>query len=452
MSPGNGTEAKTLFSYYATEWTDPDLQISYTFGYSSTASMLLCTCGCVLKATSGIGCTSTLPSGIASAGYIVTGIATVYDGLGALATGKQNVTVNPAPVMSASAILQSISTQLLNSKGSVDSTAQVLTLMGTVINKADCSKAPNCTSLNRSPCQVTTHTCGSCFDNYNGDVGDANTLCLDKASLLAAVSSSTSESVIQKQCLDPLCSGKGTCQYTNSDTGKYLSICNVGTSNCAAVCVCFDGYSGISCQVTPAELQAKQKARETLLVELSSLSQDQDLSTDAASSLALTLSQMTFVPSELSPAAVTMVLDVSEAILSSSSSCSSCIASVLSSLDNAATALVSNAKTGRRLLSMFNETSSNSLTVDSSAAKVLSLLSLAASSVEVFPGQQSLDTVYNTFRMSTESVETDHVSLSVPLTSVEALIGKKASSVSFSTPQEFTSAVKVSVIMTTQKS
>ena len=50
----------------------------------------------------------------------------------------------------------------------VDKVIQLVNVFAASISIANCSLAPDCTSLNRSSCFTTSHTCEGCLDGYKG--------------------------------------------------------------------------------------------------------------------------------------------------------------------------------------------------------------------------------------------------------------------------------------------
>jgi hypothetical protein len=156
-------------------------------------------------------------------------------------------------------------------------------LATSLLNTVNCSAAPNCSVLNRSPCTTTSHTCGPCYPTYSGDAGDSNSKCV----LLAAASPNNGRRYLTahscssnrdcdgfhtcsmdgictlppKQCPAD-CSGHGTCVFVFKDSGLPTRDCRSGFSNCSAVCQCWNDFNmSSSCSVPNNVIVLKQSYR-----------------------------------------------------------------------------------------------------------------------------------------------------------------------------------------------
>ena len=157
---------------------------------------------------------------------------------------------------------------------------------------ADCTKTPAsvCARLNRSPCSWFVNTCGYCLPGFLGAPYPANRACFapsGTAADTARVSYSTrakslldtifipgmpgsacvdgsscisgacvrtragktcDSSFGNKQCPDSGgCSLRGRCVFLGDDDHTILTSCGAYDATCRAVCVCNEGYSGLSC-------------------------------------------------------------------------------------------------------------------------------------------------------------------------------------------------------------
>jgi hypothetical protein len=155
-----------------------------------------------------------------------------------------------------------------------------------LLNRVDCTKAPNCIALNRNNCSSVANTCGSCLsDKYIGNDGDDNTLC-KKAAGLSTSSHSSCNSVNdcglwdtcvkgicvtnQKHCNDD-CSGHGKCQYININTDEVINSCLATDFSCDAKCLCYKGYNTKTCSFSDADIAIKKSLREKMLYNLNDL-------------------------------------------------------------------------------------------------------------------------------------------------------------------------------------
>jgi hypothetical protein len=99
----------------------------------------------------------------------------------------------------------------------------VITLGITTLNDVNCSRSPNCTSINRAECVSKDHTCGPCLLSYHGEAESDNTLCLLDNDPVS------SNSTLNQSCVDDTdCQGLQSC----SDH----QICEIPMKSCSENC------------------------------------------------------------------------------------------------------------------------------------------------------------------------------------------------------------------------
>ena len=112
----------------------------------------------------------------------------------------------------------------------VDLIVQSLAYATSLLNRIDCSKAPNCTALHRQACSSQLNTCGGCMATYIGDSGAGNSACIDESSLLAPANPNRTTSC--EATTD--CVGFEVCEATNSSCVVPLKSCpTAGDSECS---------------------------------------------------------------------------------------------------------------------------------------------------------------------------------------------------------------------------
>jgi hypothetical protein len=324
-SPPSGSEMETPFTLSASRWQDPDLPLTYQFGFTTGDSQ-----PAVLIAVRSeeAYATTTLPAGRQLRGNMVICSVEVFDSLGASVktTAEVKVTaVAPADKITA------LTSLLQSSDGGIDDTRKILSVATTALNSADCSNAPNCTRLNRAACSTTAGHCGSCLQGFTGDAGDRNTLCMPSYALANATATSCLADsdcrywqrcngasrqceALPKSCSSS-CSGHGRCVFSDKVYGGTLPSCTLADRTCDAVCVCDDQFAGDFCKLDSAALSQRQAIWSSLVGSLSNLTRLEDINAEAVASWSTSLYSLTVRPHELSTADVRSVSALANATL-----------------------------------------------------------------------------------------------------------------------------------------
>jgi hypothetical protein len=318
ITPKEGTEMSTTFQYSTTQWSDPDLPITYLFGFVNAATGLLST---VQSRSVLTYASSSLPGGSSSSGFGVATIMRVFDNLNASSQLNITVLVNP---LSASAASSAITTQLANAAGStnLDDIKAVISVASSVISRADCTGVTGCNALHRAECSTTSSTCGPCLSGYIGQSGDGNSACVSSVV--------TGPVTIQQKCPND-CSGHGRCAMFASSTGLEQSTCSIIDTSCSAACVCDSGFAGTSC-VSEAALASSQALRSSLLNSLSLVIDNEDATADSVGNVISSVSGILQNPSDVNNHGLTTFHTIATTTLTNSLSSSEINSEVLSGL------------------------------------------------------------------------------------------------------------------------
>ena len=341
VTPTRGLGMNTSFMFLSSKWFDEDLPLSYHYGFVSSGALM------TLQSRSEISYgNSKLPVGDANLGYTLKLFAQVFDVMNAQTTVYDVAVVN-STVVSTKLLKDLISAELSNGAISVDNTKKVIGLVSSIMNNVDCSKSPNCTALNRSPCNDVANTCGVCVSNRftSSDEGhSSNSPCIRVTTLQNSVSSSSSagtleptsclkhtdcwgwQQCVRRSCISPEklcqgnCSGHGSCKFQDEQSFAQIKTCKVGDASCVAYCECNSKpvrYSGSTCSKTHEDMKASQALRGQLLLGLKNLTKSEDLSPETASSWISNLGSITGKTDEISSQAVDTVGQVLSNVVSS---------------------------------------------------------------------------------------------------------------------------------------
>ncbi|RYG69290.1 hypothetical protein EON64_03095, partial [archaeon] len=440
VSPPSGTELQVMFSFLAAEWLDQDLPISYQFAFVTPTGQTL-----VIQGRSQTSYTSSkMPAGPASNGNALPCSVEVFDVYDASVVVQQDVIVTELDEASQQ---NAVNAWLNNATdASIDDMKSALSVASTVLNRIDCSAAPDCSARNRESCLSTSNTCGPCKDGFTGDDGDANTACLSLDELFGSGSrrlgelfgsrylqssptnctSNTDCNVLQlcsaegeceykPRACPSSCSGHGSCVYLAQSTGLEVDSCPVDDFSCIAQCVCEAGYSGAACSISDADLPAQRDLRTSLVNTLNSIVASDDITASSLLTWSSYLYSIASNPYELSVDSISAVRAIA-ALTAMYSQETKVDYTLLTGVLDAVDALASIAYSGYN--TQGGELSNNT------AVDIIDTLTdfadvIASSLVD---GQSNVAFIYRNFRiissvMAIESLQ----NVSVPLSNAEAL-------------------------------
>ena len=404
VSPPMGIELETFFLFKAMNWTDKDLPLSYQFRYDTTQNYRL---GIGAQSQYSSSTTSLLPSGSDIAHYAINCSVEVFDFFAASSVASGSVVVRPV----SRAVAQAFALSTIKAASNGFLSLSSVNLLGTLLNKVNCSGSPNCAMIHRSPCSTVDRTCGSCLTGYIGEEGAHNTPCINS---IYPVTHNSSFLAQQKQCLSN-CSEKGVCIYVNSNTGRKLASCALQSTNCQAVCACGDGFVGSSCSFGAAELEQRQQIRSILLTAL--LNMTNHLSSAAITTvLAESLSAQTTNPDELN-----------------SESTSSIILSIASTLISYADKFkVDQYVISQQILVAINAIAGLQNLSKYSLSQLIQILQryILFASSQLYPAQESVENVFPNFKTSVGGLSSP--SVAVPLSALERFMDARPSTVDVS--------------------
>lgn len=467
ITPMEGTELSTTFSFFAQQWTDPDLPLTYQFAFESSTSLT----NLVIVSKSEFSyATSTLPAGRQDRDYGVNCSLQVFDILSAYTTEVVAVTVK---AVSADNKDTALLTLIKSGTGSADSAKNIISVVSTAINAVNCTAVANCSALNRSPCLRTSGECGPCMSGYIGDAGDRSTLCIPIAAAVAAnataVDCETDADCLEWQvcnqqagkCQAPLktcsrnCSTNGECLFVDLVTGLLQPSCSLDDPRCESVCSCVAGYSGAFCELNVKLLQTKRAVRSNLIDSLHNLTGTEDINPQSVSAWSASLYSLSIRPYELSVNDVKKVAAIANTTLQNAIALGiesyADIAGVLQATDTAASLLKYNYNPNDYSDANFNVTRNF---VNNTAAAIVQTVSTFADLVRnsMVLGQNRTALYYDNFRLSvdlgTVSPGGNNLTLDSPQSEVEVLQRTAPTTVSLSpgTLLNGTTAVAVKLV------
>jgi hypothetical protein len=457
VAPASGTEISTIYQFVTAVWTDPNLPISYQFGFTSVstgAAMVLQGRGQASVAS------STLPAGKFSSRYALECLVQVFDALNAMSTASATVRVEPQ--VNVTALQSTMRSQLTASLGNNDATKGLLSVSGAVLNTVSCALAPACASVNRGACSAVQNTCGECLSGYVGEPGDKNSQCIDTAAAKAVNTGAGSigdscsthadcagwnlcnTTLAVPECYLPnkecpnKCSRQGDCFFQRLSDGTTVRDCKAGDPTCAATCACYAAYSGQDCSVPALVAQERQALRSEFLTTLLSVAKTDDASEENIATLSTSLASLAQNPFELPLDAHTVVNGVAAVVLNSMADVTTvsyeAVSSVLDAVNAAAQASAAQA-----------DASVGSAVVDT----VSQFADIVAS--QLLAGQNGVSYIQDTFRMTAtrQSADTlrDHV-IAAPITDLEAAASNMVSSVAIDSLDDSSEEVAVTLIST----
>jgi hypothetical protein len=302
VTPEAGVELLTTFTFTAVQWSDPDLPLTYQFGFQSAVSLS----NLVIVSRSELSyATSSLPAGDVSRSNAVDCSLRIFDSLGAFAYRATTVLVDTPG--NADQATQLVLELLKNNADSVQGVKTALAVGSSVINAANCTAAPSCAPLNRQPCRKTSGQCGACLDGFVGDGGDRNTPCV-------AFTAPPEQLATAKSCAFN-CTGHGQCTFVSKVTGTTAAGCTLADTDCDATCVCIDNYSGEFCEVDPSTLRRRREVRSNLIRSLSNLTVQEDINTESVAAWSANLYALSIRPHEVSQLDAAVLADIANTTL-----------------------------------------------------------------------------------------------------------------------------------------
>jgi sugar lactone lactonase YvrE len=310
ISPNEGTEFREFFTFACSQWQDDNLPLQYQFGFvTPTGSQI------TLNSLSEISYKALqMPAGLKTNGYSLSCSAQIFDSLLANATTYSSVVVKEQSTQS-SKQLQNYFNQSVNIFASSDVSAikQATGMASYLLNKVNCSLAPDCSLLNRQACYSTAQTCGSCLSvDYIGTKGDSNEKCYKTLSDVP-----TTVSAVLKSCEGNGCSGHGTCKYKSLTTNQFISTCFENDLSCSPICSCDPGYTtNAICDISDEQAAVKMMYRENLLNGIQTLMGVEDVSDQSLSNWMNNVNEATKSSGELSENGILLALRISNNITS----------------------------------------------------------------------------------------------------------------------------------------
>jgi hypothetical protein len=387
--PGSGVELATSFTFAAAQWTDPDLPLTYQFGFHSAVSLS----NLVVVARSELTyATSALPAGDSTRTEAVDCSLRVYDSLGASADTLATVAVTKQTDANHASQLV---LDLLKSSDTVQGVKTALAVGSGVLNAANCTLAPSCAPLNRQPCRMSSGQCGACLDGFAGDAGDRNTLCV-------ALTASPMQLAATKGCAYN-CSGHGECVFVNQLNGVAVTKCTFADAYCEATCACTEDYSGQFCEIDPVTLRRRREVRSNLIVSLSNLTLEEDINHESVASWSANLYALSIRPHEVSQGDANVLADIANTTLHHAIALGvdsyADMLGVLQATDAVASLLRYNYNPNDYRDTDFNTSRAY---VNNTAARFIPIVSTFADMVSRLKvlGENATDIVYDNFRMS----------------------------------------------------
>jgi hypothetical protein len=325
-----------------------------------------------------------------------------------------------------------------------------ITNAATILNTVNCSTAPDCVKLNRNDCSTTPGSCGECMGGHAGESGHRNSYCAELSEISRHLIGTRSTGICTfdsdcnpqrweicssgqclvrpKECLND-CSLHGLCVYVSTfDENIVVNTCSVLDLDCDAICKCSDGYRGLSCDTELDEFVQTRSTRHKLVVAIESMSLKQDATKDAVISWLRGLSSVSNNPSGLLPETKILMSQMSVRYLSLAVSVG------LSSEDVASV---------RVIIDLVSDKTSKEL-VEASSALLAAYTGFI--SYDMAEGQRDIKIISDSFRSITASISSSSaLSLSIPVTPLEGLVGGTSQSASLPPQSQQSGAYKASI-------
>lgn len=121
------------------------------------------------------------------------------------------------------------------------------------------------------------------------------------------------------------CSGNGYCAYYDSRTEEHILACYVGEPSCTAQCKCDEGWYGPACLSDDVALYDRMNSRLTILQTMQYLVDNDELTAENVNGWVELLGLAADDPSELAPASVELLSNLTSSILEAASTVNNAI-------------------------------------------------------------------------------------------------------------------------------
>ena len=438
--PQNGIELSTIFNFTAIDYIDPDLPLTYQYGFINNGLHIV-----LYKRSLAYTFQSTLPAGSMIC-YVQ-----VFDSYGVYTESTEVVTVSKE--LDQQRLQETILNQLHSTSNNSIILQTTLALVSAVLNSASCQKAPICENLNRMECSTVANTCGLCKSGFIGDADNSNNICISlnrvaNSSSIGGISLSCMRDndcslfevcdITLRKCRLPSkacpndCSTQGFCSFINVNTHLKAKVCKVTDISCQAKCTCYGNFTGLDCGITRQQLFQRQELRNVMLNRLSSIVSTTTTTTNInAINLGIlsdTLSSIARNTYEVTPK---MAESINQVALN-----------ILSTAVNSNTTINYQSLSG--ILSSINTVIQVS-TINSQSFQTLQMFSDLITKQQV-SGENSIDYIYDSFRMKVISVAYNNnndgkftdIQITAPQTEMESLFASQsASSITIQRNNEF---------------
>jgi len=449
VTPSSGLAFETSFAFASTDWEDIDLPFSFSFGYIGQTELpnflkrqkKLSVIKSILPQGTGIGMNL----------HNLRCVNYVHDFLGARTINyfDAKVVVKPPSNESQVSLLNSTNSLFEATAGDVDATQAVILLTSSTVNFVNCSLSPNCAELSRLECSKIEHTCGECINGTSGDSGDHNTTCLndnDFDDYLANADTSRScltdsdchaweECVADgvsplcqralKTCQDD-CNMQGDCVFQHVSSGVNLSTCVVGDTSCTAKCICEQEFTGDQCSISIEDAQLVRNVTLLLLQKTEETLNSEEHDTDSIVNMLVVLESVLQSPYLLTRESISLSFDILNDVF----------ILILDGISVSTEELSRVSKIFDILLKGLSEQLLNSEEMSCPDSLVDVFLDRFAQfesiiSGNLIAGQFPFIVITELLRSTTQSqdLELENVSLSVPLTALEANVNIKPSEI-----------------------
>ena len=314
--PTEGIALNTSFTLLTADWVDDpaDYPLLFVISYYSTnpSKQTVLKSSGVMSYLAG----ALIGQGVESDGYATTCFVSATDTYGGKASTTTSIIVHPVADVFALAGAMSGQFGAAFESGDVGLVGQLVGGLSTSLNSADCSAAPNCSTINRKSCFLTAATCSACLDGFLGSAGDSNTPCSDPKALLPVGSACS----VDSECLSGTCSiadsggikkcsegqkackigsngqecsgsSNGVCEWFKLSGQPIVppDVCYSSSVGCTVACSCKGDRVGDSCSFAASELDSLKSMREQLCESMYQTQNIQDITPDVVASRATSI-------------------------------------------------------------------------------------------------------------------------------------------------------------------